>query len=96
MKVQEVQSWSMGGQISWVQAGEILGLCPRQVLRLRKRFGDDGYAGLFDRRRLLAPRGDALARWECRGAQAPLGNLFEIYTFPPRLISEDRTCHVLL
>jgi transposase len=56
MKVQEVLLRAMGGLISWVQAGEILGLCPRQVLRLRKRFEDDGYAGLFDRRRQPSPK----------------------------------------
>lgn len=56
MKVQEVLLRAMGGQISWVQAGEILGLGPRQVLRLRKRFEDDGYSGLFDRRRQPSPK----------------------------------------
>ena len=34
MKVQEVLVRAIGGQISWVQAGKILGLCPRQVVRL--------------------------------------------------------------
>jgi transposase len=56
MKVQEVLLRAIGGQISWVQAGEILGLCPRQVRRLRQRFEDDGYAGLFDRRREPSPK----------------------------------------
>jgi transposase len=56
MKVQEVLLRAMSGQISWVQAGEILGLCPRQVLRLRQRFQDDGYSGLFDRRRQPSPK----------------------------------------
>jgi transposase len=56
MKVQEVLVRAMGGQLSWVQAGEILGLCPRQVRRLRQRLEDDGYAGLFDRRRAPSPK----------------------------------------
>jgi transposase len=56
MKVQEVLLRAMGGQLSWVQAGEILGLCPRQVRRLRQRLEDDGYAGLFDRRRAPSPK----------------------------------------
>lgn len=56
MKVQEVLVRAMGGHISWVQAGEILGLCPRQVLRLRRRFEEDGYSGLFDRRREPSPK----------------------------------------
>lgn len=56
MKVQEVLLRAMSGQLSWVQAGEILGLGPRQVLRLRQRFAADGYAGLFDRRREPSPK----------------------------------------
>jgi transposase len=56
MKVQEVLVRAMGGQLSWVQAGEILGLGPRQVLRLRQRFETDGYSGLFDRRRQPSPK----------------------------------------
>lgn len=61
MKVQEVLLRAMGGQISWLQAGEILGLCPRQVRRLRQRFEDDGYSGLFDRRRQPSPKRVPLA-----------------------------------
>jgi transposase len=61
MKVQEVLVRAMGGQLSWVQAGEILGLCPRQVRRLRQRFEEDGYAGLFDRRRAPSPKRVPLA-----------------------------------
>ena len=64
MKVQEVLLRAMSGQISWVQAGEILGLCPRQVLRLRQRFQDDGYSGLFDRRRQPSPKRVPLERVE--------------------------------
>jgi transposase len=56
MKVQEVLVRAMGGLISWSQAAEILGLCDRQVRRLRQRFEDDGYAGLFDRRREPSPK----------------------------------------
>jgi len=56
MKVQEVLLRAMSGQLSWVQAGEILGLCPRKVLRLRHRLATDGYAGLFDRRREPSPK----------------------------------------
>ena len=56
MKVQEVLVRAIGGQLSWIQAGEILGLCPRQVRRLRERFEADGYKGLFDRRREPSPK----------------------------------------
>ena len=44
-----------------MQAGEILGLCPRQIRRLRQRFEDDGYKGLFDRRRDPSPKRVPLA-----------------------------------
>jgi transposase len=56
MKVQEVLVRAIGGQLSWIQAGEILGLCPRQVRRLRERFETDAYKGLFDRRREPSPK----------------------------------------
>lgn len=56
MKVQEVLVRAIGGQLSWIQASEILGLCPRQVRRLRERFEADGYKGLFDRRREPSPK----------------------------------------
>ena len=56
MKVQEVLLRAIDGQLSWVQAGEILGLGPRQIRRLRQRFEDDGYKGLFDRRREPSPK----------------------------------------
>jgi transposase len=61
MKVQEVLVRAIGGQISWIHAGEILGLCPRQVRRLRERFETDGYQGLFDRRREPSPKRVPLA-----------------------------------
>jgi transposase len=51
MRVQEVLLRAIGGQISWVQAAEILGLSPRQVRRWRERLEKHGYDGLFDRRR---------------------------------------------
>ena len=40
MKVQEVLLRVIDGQLSWARAGEILGLCPPQVRRLRQRFED--------------------------------------------------------
>lgn len=61
MKLQEVLLRAIGRQLSWAQAGEILGLCPRQVRRLRQRFEDDGYKGLFDRRREPSPKRVPLA-----------------------------------
>ena len=51
MKVQEVILRAIAGQLSWIQAAEILGCSARSVRRLRLRLQQVGYDGLFDRRR---------------------------------------------
>src|SRR5262249_20635663 len=51
MKVQEVILRAIAGQLTWIQAAEILGCSPRTIRRFRWRFEHDGYDGLFDRRR---------------------------------------------
>jgi transposase len=51
MKVQEVVLRAISGQISWLQAAEIIGLSVRQMRRWRMRLEHEGYEGLFDRRR---------------------------------------------
>ena len=53
MKVQEVIIRAIAGQLTWVQAAEILGRSPRSIRRLRWKLEHDGYDGLFDRRRQL-------------------------------------------
>jgi hypothetical protein len=50
MKVQEVIMRAMAKQITWTQAGEILGLCDRQMRRWKERYIEFGYDGLFDHR----------------------------------------------
>ena len=50
MKVQEVILRAMAKKITWVQAGEIIGLCERQMRRWKERYLKVGYDGLFDRR----------------------------------------------
>ncbi len=50
MKVQEVILRAIGGQISWMQAAEILGYSDRTMRRWRVRYEHRGYDGLFDRR----------------------------------------------
>src|ERR1700687_2819495 len=50
MKVQEVILRAMAKKITWVQAGEIIGLCERQMRRWKERYEEFGYDGLFDRR----------------------------------------------
>src|SRR5262249_61963069 len=51
MKVQEVILRALAGQLTWIQAAEILGCSPRTIRRLRWRWERGGYDGLFDRRR---------------------------------------------
>lgn len=50
MKIKEVITRAMSGQINWMQAAEILGMSDRQLRRWRKRWEEHGYDGLFDRR----------------------------------------------
>ncbi len=50
MKVQEVIMRAMAKKITWAQAGEIIGLCERQMRRWKERYQEYGYDGLFDRR----------------------------------------------
>lgn len=51
MKVQEVITRAMSGQISWLNAAEILRWSPRTLRRWRWRYEQYGYDGLFDRRK---------------------------------------------
>jgi transposase len=50
MKIKEVLTRAMSGQISWMQAAEIIGISDRSMRRWRCRLEQDGYSGLFDRR----------------------------------------------
>jgi transposase len=51
MTIREVVLRAMSGEISWIQAAEIIGCTPRSLRRWRGRFARDGYFGLLDRRR---------------------------------------------
>ncbi len=51
MQVHEVITRALAGQLSWIQAAEILGRSPRSIRRLRWLLQHRGYDGLFDRRR---------------------------------------------
>src|SRR6267378_4711413 len=50
MKIQEVILRAVAKKINWTQAGEIIGLCERQMRRWKQRYQEFGYDGLFDRR----------------------------------------------
>src|SRR6516162_1313505 len=51
MKIQEVLLRAMARKITWFQAAEILGFSDRNLRRIRERYEEFGYDGLFDRRR---------------------------------------------
>ena len=51
MKAHEVIMRALNGQLTWIQAAEILGRSPRSIRRLRWLLQPRGYDGLFDRRR---------------------------------------------
>lgn len=51
MKVKEVILRAMSGKLQWFEAAEILGVSCRTMRRLKVRYEQHGYDGLFDRRR---------------------------------------------
>src|SRR5260370_25583927 len=51
IQVHEILMRALDGQLTWIQAAEILGRSPRSIRRLRRRLELSGYDGLFDRRR---------------------------------------------
>ena len=52
MRVHEVILRALSGELTWVQAAEILGRSARSIRRLRWRFEHYGYQGLYDGRRV--------------------------------------------
>ena len=51
MKIQEVIMRAMAKKIKWYEAADILGISYRQMRRMKERWEEHGYDGLFDRRR---------------------------------------------
>jgi transposase len=51
MKVQEVIMRALSGQLTWLQAADILGRSPRSIRRLRLKYQRYGVDEVFDRRR---------------------------------------------
>src|SRR5690349_16927732 len=51
MKVQDVILRAMAKKITWLEAAEIIGVCDRTMRRMRERYQEYGYDGLFDQRR---------------------------------------------
>jgi transposase len=51
MKLQDVILKAMAKKLSWIEAAEIAGMSVRNMQRMRQRYQEDGYSGLFDQRR---------------------------------------------
>jgi len=51
MKLQEVILKAMVKKLSWIEAAEIAGMSVRNMQRMRDRYREHGYNGLFDQRR---------------------------------------------
>src|SRR3954470_3535293 len=51
MKLQDVILKAMAKKLSWIEAAEIAGMSVRNMQRMRQRYEEDGYNGLFDQRR---------------------------------------------
>jgi len=57
MKFQEVILKAMAGKLKWWEAAEILGITDRQLRRIRERYAEHGYDGLYDyRKRQPSPK----------------------------------------
>src|SRR5437773_705586 len=52
MKVQEVVVRGLSGELTWLQVADILARSPRSIRRMRWRFEQRGYDGLYDGRRV--------------------------------------------
>ena len=51
MKLQDVILKAIAGRISWMAAAEIVGVSDRTMRRIKQRYEEFGYDGLFDQRR---------------------------------------------
>ena len=51
MKLQDVILKAMARKLTWIEAAEIAGMSVRNMQRLRARYQEHGYTGLFDQRR---------------------------------------------
>ncbi|MEK7316990.1 MAG: ISNCY family transposase [Candidatus Eisenbacteria bacterium] len=56
MKVHDVVLRAMAGELSWIQAADLLGVSPRSMRRWRERMARRGLDAIVDRRRRPSPR----------------------------------------
>ena len=74
LKFVDVLSRWEAGQLSMLEAGELLGMSERQFRRYRDRFEEEGLAGLRDRR-LGRPRRSGCRRRNPHGCWRFIGRL---------------------
>ena len=79
MKVQDVMLQAMAKKITWWQAAEILGISDRHMRRRRERYEEEGYNGLFDRR-----RGKASSR------RVPVATVEKVFALPGEVFRSER------
>ena len=48
MKLRDVILRAMAKEITWLEAAEIIGVCYRTMRRMRERYQEFGYDGLYD------------------------------------------------
>jgi transposase len=79
IKLQDVVLKAMAKKLSWVAAAEIAGMSVGNMQRMRQRYVEHGYNGLFDQRRgkrsihrieWRRPNG----YWRCIGRSTATGN----------------------
>ena len=51
MKLQDVILKAMAKKLNWIEAAEVAKMSVRNMQRMRERYQEDGYNGLFDQRR---------------------------------------------
>ena len=51
MKLQDVLLKAMAKKISWLEAAEMAGVTDRTMRRIKDRYTEFGYTGLFDQRK---------------------------------------------
>ncbi len=68
MKAREVLVRAVSGELTWLQAADLLGVTPRTMRRRRRQLERYGVAGLVDRRFRPSPRraSGRLVRWVVR------------------------------
>ena len=65
MKIKEVISRALSGEINWIQASEIIGISDRGMRRWRKRLDKEGYEGCLIDERAVEPPKDAHSNIGC-------------------------------